>query len=63
MANNNFNDPDHSLCQGLNGHVVPIGYLPGSIQSLPLAQVCKGDEIAFLERLHKLPDPRREISD
>ena len=63
MANDNFNGPDHSPRQWSTGDMVPIGYLPGSIQSLPLAQVCKGDEIDFLERLYKLPDPRKEISD
>lgn len=36
---------------------------PSSIQSLPLAQVCKGDDIEFLERLYKLEDPRKEKTD
>ena len=37
-------------------------YPKSSIQRLPLAQVCKGDEINWLERLYKLPDTREEKS-
>jgi hypothetical protein len=62
MANKNF-DPDQTLRPWSTGEMVPMWHPPSSIQSLPLAQVCKGDEINWLERLYKLLDPRKEISD
>ena len=63
MANKNFNDPDQTPCPWSTGDMVPMVFPPSSIQSLPLAPACQGDDIEFLERLYKLPDPRKEIAD
>jgi hypothetical protein len=59
MANKNF-DPDQTPRQRSTGDMVPMWCPPNSIQSLPLAQVCKRDEIDWLEQLYKLPDTREE---
>ena len=63
MANRNFHGSDQTPRQWSTGNMVPICCPPSSIQSLPLAQVCKSDEIEFLERLYKLEDPRKEKTD
>ncbi len=63
VANDNFNGPDQTPRQWSTGDRVHICCQPSSIQSLPLAQVCKGDEINWLERLYKLKDPRKEKTD
>jgi len=62
MDNKNFRGPSQTPRPRSTGDMVPICCPPSSIQSLPLAQICKKDGdaqwVGWLEQLYKLEDKR-----